>query len=87
MPGLMPAAPTAAIDAGQISRISSRKGARLNKLAKTPAQPQKNWGEVAMMTFGLCDRTSTASGGIVTLPVSDRVLHKLLRLIDRYGTI
>ena len=47
-------APTAAIDSGQMSRISSRKGTRCSREAMTPAQPQKNWGEVAMITSGAC---------------------------------
>ncbi len=48
-----PRAPTAAIDDGQRSRISRIRGTRRNRLTQTPAQPQKNCGEVAMAMSGL----------------------------------
>ena len=45
-------APTVTIDSGQMSRISRMNGKRLSRLTITPAQPQKNCGEVAMTTSG-----------------------------------
>jgi len=46
-------APTAIIDSGQISLISSRRGTFLTLPVIIPAQPQKNCGEVAIMMSGL----------------------------------
>ena len=45
-------APTAVMDSGHRSRISSTNGTRCTQCAGTPAQPAKNCGEVAMTTSG-----------------------------------
>ena len=61
-------APTAAIDSGQRSRTSSTKGTRRARLTKTPAQPQKNCGEVAITRSG----RRTASPASVAVAQKDR---------------
>ncbi len=45
-------APTAAIDSGQMSRISRTNRTRFSQWYQTPAQPQKNCGEVDTTTSG-----------------------------------
>ena len=57
-------APTTTMESGQMSRISSRNGTRRSRLAIKPAQPQKNCGDVAIMTSGFFSRSSDSNAAL-----------------------
>ncbi len=51
-------APTVRIDSGQMSRISRTNGQRRSRRRTTPAQPQKNCGDVATTTSTFRSQTA-----------------------------
>jgi hypothetical protein len=53
------------IDAGQRSRISRRKGIFFSLLIRTPAKPQKNCGEVAIIIFGFFTKSPAMTAVII----------------------